>query len=89
MQQAFSPPLASSTSKPAHVVLLHGLASSPKEFGLLEPRVEGGQRVYSENEADVAAACETLSRYGIARSGCSVREQLTPATCVVAAKPQR
>ena len=35
MQQAFSPPLASATSRPAHVILLHGLASSPKEFGLL------------------------------------------------------
>jgi DNA-binding transcriptional MerR regulator len=37
-----------------------------EEFGLLEPRVEGGQRIYSETDADVAAACETLSRYGIA-----------------------
>jgi DNA-binding transcriptional MerR regulator len=37
-----------------------------EEFGLLEPRVEGGQRLYSEHDADVAAACETLSRYGIA-----------------------
>jgi len=37
-----------------------------EEFGLLEPRVESGQRVYSENDAAVAAACETLSRYGIA-----------------------
>jgi len=37
-----------------------------EDFGLLEPRVEGGQRVYSEADADIAAACETLSRYGIA-----------------------
>jgi DNA-binding transcriptional MerR regulator len=37
-----------------------------EEFGLLEPRVESGQRVYSENDAAIAAACETLSRYGIA-----------------------
>jgi len=37
-----------------------------EDFGLLEPRVERGQRVYSEADADVAAACETLSRYGIA-----------------------
>lgn len=37
-----------------------------EEFGLLEPRVEDGQRVYSENDAEIAAACETLSRYGIA-----------------------
>jgi DNA-binding transcriptional MerR regulator len=37
-----------------------------EEFGLLEPRVESGQRLYSETDAEVAAACETLSRYGIA-----------------------
>jgi DNA-binding transcriptional MerR regulator len=37
-----------------------------EDFGLLEPRVEGGRRLYSEADADVAAACETLSRYGIA-----------------------
>ncbi|MEN3341127.1 MAG: hypothetical protein V7644_531 [Actinomycetota bacterium] len=37
-----------------------------EEFGLLEPRIDGGQRVYSEADADIAAACETLSRYGIA-----------------------
>ena len=37
-----------------------------EEFGLLEPRVESGQRIYSETDADIAAACETLSRYGIA-----------------------
>ncbi|MGD0713792.1 MAG: MerR family transcriptional regulator [Gaiellaceae bacterium] len=37
-----------------------------EEFGLLEPRVESGQRRYSETEVDVAAACETLARYGIA-----------------------
>jgi len=37
-----------------------------EEFGLLEPRVESGQRRYAETEGDVAAACETLARYGIA-----------------------
>jgi DNA-binding transcriptional MerR regulator len=37
-----------------------------EEFGLLEPRVESGQRRYSEMDVDVAAACETLARYGIA-----------------------
>jgi DNA-binding transcriptional MerR regulator len=37
-----------------------------EEFGLLEPRVESGQRLYSETDADIAAACETLARYGIA-----------------------
>jgi DNA-binding transcriptional MerR regulator len=37
-----------------------------EEFGLLEPRVVRGQRVYSDSDLDVALACETLSRYGIA-----------------------
>ena len=37
-----------------------------EDFGLLEPRVEGGQRLYTETDADIAGACETLARYGIA-----------------------
>jgi len=37
-----------------------------EEFGLLEPRVLGGQRLYSEADLDVALACDTLARYGIA-----------------------
>jgi DNA-binding transcriptional MerR regulator len=37
-----------------------------EEFGLLEPRVEEGQRRYSEMDVDVATACETLALYGIA-----------------------
>jgi DNA-binding transcriptional MerR regulator len=37
-----------------------------KEFGLLEPRVESGQRIYSETDAEIAEACETLARFGIA-----------------------
>ena len=37
-----------------------------EEFGLLEPRVEGGQRIYSDTDAEIAEACETLARYGIA-----------------------
>jgi DNA-binding transcriptional MerR regulator len=37
-----------------------------EDFGLLEPRVERGQRIYSETDADIAEACETLARYGIA-----------------------
>ena len=36
-----------------------------EDFGLLESRVEDGQRVYAESEADIAAACEALSRFGI------------------------
>ncbi len=37
-----------------------------EEYGLLEPRIESGQRIYSETDIDIAAACETLARYGIA-----------------------
>jgi DNA-binding transcriptional MerR regulator len=37
-----------------------------EDFGLLEPRVEDGQRLYSETDAEIAEACETLARYGIA-----------------------
>ncbi len=37
-----------------------------EEFGLLEPRIEGRHRLYTETDVDVAAACETLARYGIA-----------------------
>jgi DNA-binding transcriptional MerR regulator len=36
-----------------------------EEFGLLESRVEDGQRVYAESEADIAAACEALAQFGI------------------------
>jgi DNA-binding transcriptional MerR regulator len=36
-----------------------------EDFGLLEPRLEGGQRIYSDTDADIAVACETLDRYGI------------------------
>jgi DNA-binding transcriptional MerR regulator len=37
-----------------------------EEFGLLEPRVERGQRLYTETDVEVATACDTLARYGIA-----------------------
>ena len=36
-----------------------------EEFGLLESRVEDGQRIYAESDADIAAACEALARFGI------------------------
>ena len=41
------------------------LARALEEFGLLAPRVEGGERLYRESDADVAAACGRLARYGI------------------------
>ncbi|HET8527400.1 MAG TPA: MerR family transcriptional regulator [Gaiellaceae bacterium] len=37
-----------------------------EEFGLLEPRLERGQRLYAETDVEIATACETLARYGIA-----------------------
>jgi DNA-binding transcriptional MerR regulator len=37
-----------------------------EEYGLLEPRFDGGRRVYSESDLDVAVACGTLARFGIA-----------------------
>jgi DNA-binding transcriptional MerR regulator len=43
-----------------------GRARELEEFGLLEPRVERGQRLYSETDVDIAVACDTLARYGIA-----------------------
>jgi DNA-binding transcriptional MerR regulator len=36
-----------------------------EEFGLLESRLEAGERVYAESEADIAAACEALGQFGI------------------------
>jgi DNA-binding transcriptional MerR regulator len=35
------------------------------EFGLLVSRTEAGERVYGEADADVAAACARLARFGI------------------------
>jgi DNA-binding transcriptional MerR regulator len=36
-----------------------------EEFGLLQPRLEGGVRLYRESDAEIAAVCGRLSRYGI------------------------
>jgi DNA-binding transcriptional MerR regulator len=36
-----------------------------EEFGLLDPRVEDGQKLYAESEVDIAAACEALAQFGI------------------------
>jgi DNA-binding transcriptional MerR regulator len=36
-----------------------------EEYGLLESRIEDGQRVYAESEAEIAAACEALAQFGI------------------------
>jgi DNA-binding transcriptional MerR regulator len=42
-----------------------GRARELEEFGLLEPRVEDGQKLYTESDADIAAACEALAQFGI------------------------
>jgi DNA-binding transcriptional MerR regulator len=42
------------------------LARELESFGLIEARAEGGERLYPESDADIAAACGNLSRYGIA-----------------------
>ena len=36
-----------------------------EEYGLLESRVEDGQRIYAESEVDIASACEALANFGI------------------------
>jgi len=36
-----------------------------EEFGLLTPRGESGERLYRESEADIAATCARLARYGV------------------------
>ena len=42
------------------------LARELEEFGLLEPRVEDGDKVYGEGDAEIAVTCASLARYGIA-----------------------
>jgi DNA-binding transcriptional MerR regulator len=41
-------------------------AKELEEFGLLEPRIEGAHRAYSETDVDISVACEALSHFGIA-----------------------
>jgi DNA-binding transcriptional MerR regulator len=40
-------------------------AKELEEFGVLVSRVESGDHVYGENEADIAAACARLARFGV------------------------
>ncbi|MGH3080396.1 MAG: transcriptional regulator FtsR [Gaiellaceae bacterium] len=42
-----------------------GFARELEEYGLIESRLEGGERLYAEGEADVAAVCAKLARFGI------------------------
>ncbi len=41
------------------------LARELEEYGLLESRTDAGERLYREDEADIAAACAKLARFGI------------------------
>jgi hypothetical protein len=41
------------------------LARALEEYGLLSPRVEGGEHFYREGDAEIAAACGRLAQYGI------------------------
>jgi DNA-binding transcriptional MerR regulator len=36
-----------------------------EEYGVVVSRIEGGEHLYSESEADIAAACTRLARFGI------------------------
>jgi DNA-binding transcriptional MerR regulator len=42
-----------------------GLARALEEFGLLVPRLEGGERLYRDSDAEIAAACGRLAQFGI------------------------
>jgi DNA-binding transcriptional MerR regulator len=42
------------------------LAKELENFGLLEPRTVDGERRYAEGDAEIAAACGRLARFGIA-----------------------
>jgi DNA-binding transcriptional MerR regulator len=37
-----------------------------ESFGLLAPRVDGGERLYAASDVEIAATCARLSRFGIA-----------------------
>jgi DNA-binding transcriptional MerR regulator len=41
------------------------LARALEEYGLLAPRVEGGERLYREGDAEIATACGRLAQFGM------------------------
>src|SRR5918912_97903 len=41
------------------------LARELEEFGLLQPRSEGGVKLYGELDVEIAAACGELARFGL------------------------
>ena len=42
------------------------MARELEEYGVLTPRVEGGERFYSETDAEIASICGRLAGFGIA-----------------------
>jgi len=42
------------------------LAKELEDFGLIQGRNEGGERLYAEGDADIAAACAQLAQFGVA-----------------------
>ena len=36
-----------------------------EEFALLAPRIEAGERLFAESDADIALACAKISRHGV------------------------
>ena len=45
--------------------ITHDFARRLEEFGLLAPRIEGGERLFVESDADIALACAKISRHGV------------------------
>jgi DNA-binding transcriptional MerR regulator len=41
------------------------LARELEDYGILQPRVEGGERFYTETDAEIAAVCSQMAGYGI------------------------
>jgi DNA-binding transcriptional MerR regulator len=41
------------------------LAHELEDFGLLAPRKEGGEKLYTETDVEIAASCGRLARYGV------------------------
>ena len=45
--------------------ITHELAKELEEYGLLQPRKEGGEKLYPAGDVEIAIACSKLSRFGI------------------------
>ena len=45
--------------------ITHELARELEDYGLLQPRRDGGEKLYPAGDVDVAVACAKLSRFGI------------------------